>query len=153
MLLVGRQEGHPECKKVSGGVLAWLSVWSKVQTCIWPSWCHCHSLSLAAVKSRLVLPFWYLPIRHSPGKRADKRVCVIDLWMCEWLQTVDKLSSSPWRLLHSAASAATSTPCPLFICQREQVWSSSGLLASSIEVTCWNSLQHKGHTTRGSWIR
>jgi len=30
-----------------------------VQTCIWPSWCHCHSLSLAPVKSRLVLPFWY----------------------------------------------------------------------------------------------
>ena len=24
-----------------------------------PSWCHCHSLSLALVKSRLVLPFWY----------------------------------------------------------------------------------------------
>ena len=58
-LLVGRQEGHPACKKQSGGVLAWLSVWSKVQTCIWPSWCHCHSLSLAPVKSRLVLPFWY----------------------------------------------------------------------------------------------
>ena len=27
-LLVGRQEGHPACKKLSGGVLAWLSVWS-----------------------------------------------------------------------------------------------------------------------------
>jgi len=25
---VGRQEGHPACKKLSGGVLAWLSVWS-----------------------------------------------------------------------------------------------------------------------------
>jgi len=25
-LLVGRQEGHPACKKQSGGVLAWLSV-------------------------------------------------------------------------------------------------------------------------------
>jgi len=38
MLLVGRQEGHPACKKQnSGGVLAWLSVWSKVQTCIWSS--------------------------------------------------------------------------------------------------------------------
>jgi len=37
MLLVGRQEGHVACKKLSGGVLAWLSVWSKVQTCIWPS--------------------------------------------------------------------------------------------------------------------
>ena len=58
-LLVGRQEGHPACKKLSGGVLAWLSVWSKMQTCIWPSWRHCHSLSLASVKSRSVLPFWY----------------------------------------------------------------------------------------------
>ena len=58
-LLVRRQEGHPACKKLSGGVLAWLSAWSDVQTCIWPSWCHCHSLSLASVKSRLVLPFWY----------------------------------------------------------------------------------------------
>ena len=36
-LLVGWQEGHPACKKTSGGVLAWLSVWSEVQTCIWPS--------------------------------------------------------------------------------------------------------------------
>jgi len=36
-LLVGRQEGHPACKKLSGGVLAWLSVWREVQTCIWSS--------------------------------------------------------------------------------------------------------------------
>jgi len=36
-LLVGRQEGHPACKKLSGGVLAWLFVWSDVQICIWPS--------------------------------------------------------------------------------------------------------------------
>jgi len=41
-------------QKLSGGVLAWLSVWSEVQTCIWPSGCHRHSLSLASVKSRLV---------------------------------------------------------------------------------------------------
>jgi len=58
-LLVGRQQGHLACKKLSGGVLAWLSVWSEVQTCIWHSWCHCHSLSLASIKSRLVSPFWY----------------------------------------------------------------------------------------------
>jgi len=32
-LLVGRQEGHLACKKLlSGGVLAWLSVWSKIET-------------------------------------------------------------------------------------------------------------------------
>ena len=36
-LLVGQQEGHLACKKLSGGVLAWLSVWSEVQTCILPS--------------------------------------------------------------------------------------------------------------------
>jgi len=36
-LLDGRQEGHPACKKLSGGVLAWLSVWSEVQACTWPS--------------------------------------------------------------------------------------------------------------------
>jgi len=33
-LLVGRQEGHPAGKKLSGGVLAWLSACNKVQTCI-----------------------------------------------------------------------------------------------------------------------
>ena len=86
--------------KNSGGVLAWLSVWSEVQTCICSCWCHCHSLCLASVKSRLVLPFWYRLTRvvpdkgplnrclcvcvcvlvpahpGSPGKRAVKRVCV-----------------------------------------------------------------------------
>jgi len=36
-LLVGQQEGHPACKKLSGGLLAWLPVWSEVQTCIGPS--------------------------------------------------------------------------------------------------------------------
>jgi len=36
-LLVGRQKGHPAFKKLSGEVLAWLSVWNEVQICIWPS--------------------------------------------------------------------------------------------------------------------
>ena len=56
---LGGRKGIRPVKNLSGGVLAWLSVWSEVQTCIWPSWCHCYSLSLAPVKSRLVLPFWY----------------------------------------------------------------------------------------------
>jgi len=72
-LLVGRQEGH---KKLSGGVLAWLSFWSEVQTCIRPSWCHCHSLSLASVKSRFGFTFLVPAHLGSPGKRAIKRVCV-----------------------------------------------------------------------------
>jgi len=32
-LMVGRQEGHPACKKQSGGLLAWF-VCSEMQTCI-----------------------------------------------------------------------------------------------------------------------
>ena len=76
-LLVGWQEGHPACKKLSGGVLVWLSVWSEVQTCIWPSLCHCHSLSLASVRSRLLLPFWYWLTRVVLDKGPLSRyVCV-----------------------------------------------------------------------------
>jgi len=36
-LLVGQQEGHMACIKLSGWVLAWLSVWSEIQICILPS--------------------------------------------------------------------------------------------------------------------
>ena len=79
-LLVGQQEGHPACKKSEWWVLAWLSVRSEVQTCTWPSWCHCHSLSLASVKSRLVLPFWYrltrVVLENGP---LNACVCVVHL--------------------------------------------------------------------------
>jgi len=81
-LLVGRQEGHPACKKQSGGVLAWLSARSKMRTCIWPSWCHCHSLTLASVKSRLVLPFWYRLTWVVPEK-GPLIVCVC-VCVCVW---------------------------------------------------------------------
>jgi len=62
-LLVGWQEGHPACKKLTGGMLAWLCVWGKMQICIWPSWCYCYSVSLAPVN-----PDWiYLSGTGSPG--------------------------------------------------------------------------------------
>jgi len=77
-LFVGWQEGHPASKKLRVGGLAWLSVWSKVQTCIWPSGCHCHSLSLASVKSRLVLSSWYRLTWVVPEKGPlNGCVCVI----------------------------------------------------------------------------
>ena len=56
-LLVGRPEGHLACIKLSGVVLAWLSVWSEVRICISPSWCYCHSLSVAPVN-----PDWFYQI-------------------------------------------------------------------------------------------
>ena len=119
-LLVGRQEGHLACKKLSGGMLAWLSVWSEVQTCIWPSWCHCHSLSLASVKSRLVLPFWYRRTRLVPDKGPlNGRVCVcvynyyvmlyfyVDcickINVLKWCRA--RLSVCPWGCAHGSSKA------------------------------------------------
>ena len=77
MLFVGQQEGHLACKKLSGGMLACLSVWDEVQICIWSSWCHCYSLSLASVKSRLVLVQADLgnPGQSPEGRKMD--MCVL----------------------------------------------------------------------------
>ena len=68
--LGGRKGTRPVKNWVVGCwcLVVWLSVCSEVQTCICPSWCHCHSLSLASVKSRLVLPFWYRPTWVVPEK-------------------------------------------------------------------------------------
>jgi len=68
--------------RLSGGVLAWLSVWSEVLTCIWPSWCHCHSLSLASVEFRSVLPFWYRLTWVVPDKWPLNGMCVCDCMCC-----------------------------------------------------------------------
>ena len=56
-LFIGRQEGHPACKKLSGGVLAWHSG-ARCRLAYGPADAT-HSLSLASVKSRLDLLFWY----------------------------------------------------------------------------------------------
>jgi len=75
-LLVEQQSGHPACKKLSGEVLAWLSVWSEVQTCIWPN---LMPLPLAiACFIKIQIGFTFLVLAHpgSPRQRAVKRVCV-----------------------------------------------------------------------------
>ena len=58
-LLVGWQEGHPACKKLSGEIMAWSSVCSEVQMiCTWSSWCHCHLIIFCSSKIQNGLPFW-----------------------------------------------------------------------------------------------
>jgi len=75
MLSVGQQEGHPACKKLSGGVMAWLSVWSEVQL---------HMAQLIPLPltgscfSKIQISFTFLVPADpdNPGKMAVKRVCV-----------------------------------------------------------------------------
>jgi len=82
---LGGRKGIWPVRKLSSGVLAWLSVWSEVQTCIWPIGFHCHSLSLASVKSRLILPFWYRLTRVVPDKGPlNGGVCVCVCVLCRF---------------------------------------------------------------------
>ena len=77
-LFVGRQEGGPACKKLSGGVLAWLSVWSEVQTCIMAQ---LMPLPLTvSCFSKIQIGFTFLVPAHpgSPVKGAVKQVYVYE---------------------------------------------------------------------------
>jgi len=75
MLLVGRQEGHAACKKLSGGVLAWLSLERGADLHM----AQLMPLPLAlSCFSKIQIGFTILVLAHlgSPGQRAVKRVCV-----------------------------------------------------------------------------
>jgi len=74
-LLVGRQEGHTACKKLSGGVLVWFSLEQGADL---------HMAQLMPLPltvsclSKIQIGFTFLVPAHpgSPGKRAVKWVCV-----------------------------------------------------------------------------
>jgi len=71
ILLVGRQEDHPACKKMSDKELACLSVCSEVQMiCIWSSWCHCHPIISCLIKIQIGLTFVVPAYPSCPGKEA-----------------------------------------------------------------------------------
>jgi len=79
-------------RKGSDGMLAWLCVWVKVQICIWPSWCNCHSLSLAPVNPDwlylhgfifLVPAHWVVPDKIQEGHKTVVCVCVWFI-MLQW---------------------------------------------------------------------
>jgi len=89
---LGSRKGIQSVKKLSGGVLAWLSVCSEVQTCTRASWCWWHSLSCL---SEIQTGFTFLVPAHpgSPGQRAIK-------WVCAWskmAKTWSTVSQWIWR--------------------------------------------------------
>ena len=80
-LLVGWQEGHLACKKLSGGVLAWLSGGAGVVVCLERD-ADLHMAQLMPLPltvscfSKIQIRFTFLVPAHlvSPGQRAIKRV-------------------------------------------------------------------------------
>jgi len=89
-LLVGHQEQHPACVKLSDEVLAWLSLWSKIQMiCTWSSWCHSLRMNLSLTSTSKI----YLTILIS----------------AHWTTTLPNLSQYPFNRLHTVAT--------LHICQ------------------------------------
>jgi len=77
-LLVGRQEGHPACKKLGGAVLAWLCLEQDADL-------HMAQLMplplIVSCFSKIQIGFIFLVQAHpgSPGQRAIKWVCVVTL--------------------------------------------------------------------------
>jgi len=78
----------------NGEVLAWLSVWSEVQTiCIWSSWCHCHPIISCSSKIQNDLPFWcrltqvVLEKRLLNGCRSTRSTLGGCLPFSEWIWT------------------------------------------------------------------
>jgi len=97
---LGGRKGIRPVKKLSGEVLAWLSVWSEVQTCICSSWCHCHSLPLAWVKS-IGFTFLVPADLGSPRIRAVNCVCVLLLVNVTWPCIIVLIHGRPWRVDYS----------------------------------------------------
>jgi len=76
-------------------------IWDEVQTCIWPSRCHCHSLSLTPVNPDwLYLPGFYLSGTCSLGqswtnsRTAVKRLCVCILDKVAILKSIFRIISA-----------------------------------------------------------
>jgi len=93
---LGGGKGIRPVERLSGGMLAWLSVWDIVQICIWPSWCHCHSPSLVSVKSRL-----FLVPAHPGNPRQSPEGHKMDVCVCVLVQRLE-LSEVPPRRSHSS---------------------------------------------------
>ena len=151
---LGGRKGIQPVKNLSGEVQAWLSVWSEVQTCMWPSWCQCHSLSLASVKSRLVFTFLVPAHLGSPGKRAVRRVCVC---VCVYIHTYTQVANLAMSCLRSwpivslvcDQSSMSSTCRPWFgnltssvrCLPRHALWSASFITTKLIPVSTQHQLR------------
>jgi len=133
-LLVGRQEGHPACKKLSGGVVICLERGADLHTA------QLMPLPLASVKSRLVLPFWYRLTRVVPEKRAVKCVSLMMLQMQSRLESEVSRLKSEYDMARSESAALQSE-------LRAEVQLNSQFVLSSFLIACLQCFDANGWAT------
>jgi len=118
-----------------------------------PSWCHCHSLSLASVKSS-VLPFWYRPTRvvleKGPLNVWWMCVCVCAcVRVCVGAGSTSALTGAawnvrrPWWSVYSAQSAAAG------LNTRSQ--RTPDICRDVVLAVCWHSWVSIAHWQQHSW--
>jgi len=93
-LLVGRQEGHPACKKLSGEVTG-LVICLEQGTDLHMAQLMPLPLAVSCF-SKIQIGFTFLVPAHpgSPGKMAVKRTCVC-VCVCVWLLKISFFASCP----------------------------------------------------------
>ena len=136
MLLVGQQEGHLACKKLSGGVLAWLSVWSDM-----------HRLAYgpgdATATHKIGLPFWYWLTRVDPDKGL--------LDMCACVCLVYRITCSLPQCTYNATWTATQQLSCLDVrtptCGRSLLESSTSVHPFSISTRSTIPVRRPKHST------
>ena len=123
--------------KLSGGMLAWLCVWVEVQISIWPSWCHCHSLSPAPVN---LYWFTFLVTRVVPDKEPLNGCCC-----CSHISTTKGQKIS---LLHFQCGALSCIVCHQRMCVcNDGVF----LLWASQQLSCYCQLVHASQHRVKTW--
>ena len=140
-LLVERQEGHPACKKLSDGVLVWLSVWSEMhmaQRIPLPLTVSCFS------KIQIGFTFLVPAYPGSPGQRAIKRVCVCYLGGCVHPPATGLPTHTRWSCaVREARVHERLTP----VTPRRYLCSESARRINWTELTCNKSTQLKLNST------
>jgi len=149
---LGGRKGIPPAKK-SDWVLAWLSVWSEVQDCILPSWCHCHSLYLAPIN-----PDWFYQIDSAflvlaypgcPVKRPlnECSVAVVKLGTHDRQKSADMLVSVPKCQL-TFVSTNIVTRQKVSANKSENTWQMSGKCRAVIGQPTYSYIVNK----HGQWV-
>ena len=105
--------------------------------CIWPSWCHCHSLSLDPKNPDWFFPFWYRLTRVVPDKGPLNGCCCNCWWYYHILKVLlcnvgKHLASSIW--IRAANGTFLHHLCPVLMSVRHTLFIIYFVIAAGI---CW----------------